>query len=435
MGIPGCRDRGKRCIIRGMDSSSQAKKERPRGFVPEPFEYHEVVELDIETLTNLGQGLGRIHNWVVMVPFCLPGEKVRARIFRNKSNYSEADLLEVLQPSPHRVDPACPLFTECGGCQYQHLAYPEQLAWKESQVREIYQRIGGLENPPVLSTHPSPRQYGYRSKLTPHWEKPRRGEQPGAIGFLRYGNRRQILDVPQCSIATEAINAELPAARQALRESYSKRGKKPKGGTLMLRDVMEGVVTRTDEVVTERVGDFSFQFRAGDFFQNNPFILPELVEAVGRAADVEGMDFLVDAYCGTGLFAISLSRRFERVAGVEIAASAVQWATNNAAINRVNNCEFSVGSAEAIFESVTFPPAQTVFIVDPPRKGCDSVFLNQLFAFRPHRVVYVSCDPSTQARDIKACLENGYRLLEVEPFDLFPQTRHIESLAVLERGE
>lgn len=195
---------------------------------------------------------------------------------------------------------------------------------------------------------------------------------------------------------------------------------------------MEGVVTDPKAVVTERVGQFTFQFRAGEFFQNNPFILPELVEAVGAIAAHPEIHYLVDTYCGSGLFAISLHQRFEQVMGIEISASSIQWAINNAALNQVSNCDFQIGSSEAIFESIPFPSAQSIVIIDPPRKGCDLEFLQQLLAFRPRRIAYVSCDPSTQARDVKHCREAGYRLVQVEPFDLFPQTRHIEALAFLE---
>lgn len=417
-----------------MNSEGQDQKTTPRGFVPDPFPYHREVDVEIETLTNLGLGLGRVDGWVVMVPFALPGEKVRARIFRNRANFSEGDLLEILRPSPQRVEPRCPLFTECGGCQYQHFEYEGQLQWKTGQVRELLQRLAGLDDPPVHPAHGSPRTYGYRSKLTPHWDRPGKDGRVGPIGFLRFGQRKQLVDVPSCPIATERINEALPDAREDVRAGKTGRRKKARGGTLLLRQAEEGVVLESDKVITERVGRRVFQFRAGDFFQNNPYILPDLVEWVAGQAAVPGVRFLLDAYCGTGLFALCLSDRFERVAGVEISASSIQWAINNAAINRVKNAEFHSGSAEAIFASVDFPPGETAVILDPPRKGCDRSFLEQLFRFGPRRVVYVSCDPATQARDIREMTAAGYALLNVQPFDLFPQTRHIESVATLERS-
>ncbi|HTB62998.1 MAG TPA: TRAM domain-containing protein, partial [Opitutales bacterium] len=204
----------------------------PLNFNPKPYAYHEEITLEISTLTNLGVGLGRINGWVVMVPFALPGETIRARVFRNRPNYSEADVVEVLTPSLARRKPECPLFGECGGCQYQHLAYEEQLAWKQRQVREVLAKLGGLPEAEVRATHPSPRLYHYRSKLTPHYEPPRHnGAFP--IGFLRAGTRRSLLDVPQCPIATEAVNAALPAVRADL-TARSKNIRR--NGSLLLRE-------------------------------------------------------------------------------------------------------------------------------------------------------------------------------------------------------
>lgn len=402
--------------------------EAPKNFHPEPYGYHEELELSIDSLTNLGVGLGRMDGWVVMVPFSLPGERVRARVFRNRPNFSEADLLEVLEPSPDRVDPVCPLFGTCGGCQYQQLSYPAQLRWKQSQVTEILERIGGISEE-VLLPIGSPKEYGYRSKITPHYQRWQEGGD-FPIGFLRSGQRNRIVDVPQCPIATEAINEELPELRASIRKT-SPKGKKKKGATLLLRETMEGVVTNPKELVTERVGKRAFQFRAGEFFQNNPFILQRFADYVsGQAAN--GSRFLIDAYCGAGLFSLTAASSFERVVGIEVSAAAVTLAESNAAINGIQNAEFRTGEAEAIFLDVAdLPSAETSVIIDPPRRGCDEVFLRQLADFKPARIVYVSCDPSTQARDLKILKDAGYHIEEIQPFDLFPQTRHIENVVTL----
>lgn len=398
----------------------------PKNFIPEPFAYHQEVELHIDDLSNLGEGVGRIDGWVVMVPFALPGERVRVRIWRNKKNYSDADLVEVLDASPDRVEPPCPIFGECGGCQYQHLSYEAQLAWKTRQIRELLRRIGGIEAE-VEPCHGSPKTYGYRSKITPHFDRPRHGEI-GPIGFQRYANRSTI-DVPQCPIASPAINAALPAARAEIRATVAKRRK---GGTLLMRDSRDGVTNDNREILTETVGDRVFQFVAGEFFQNNPHILPDLV---GHALDqAEGPRFLVDAYCGVGVFGICGASRFEKVTGVELNATAISLARANAQINQVKNVDFVIGEAEAIFAHLTFPGTESAVILDPPRRGCDRLFLSQLFAFGPARIVYVSCGPDTQARDLRDILEAGYAIERVQPFDLFPQTRHIENVVTLVRG-
>lgn len=400
--------------------------EIPKNFNPTPFKYHEELELRIDTLTNLGLGLGRVDNWVVMVPFVLPGELVRVRVYRNFKNYSDADLVEVLEASAHRVVPKCRLFGVCGGCQYQNFVYSEQLLWKQQQVREIFQKLAGVDVE-VNATIPSPREYFYRSKITPHFSKPREG-QDLAIGFLKNGGRNQIVDVPECPIATENINGALGAQRDKVRLV---RKKLKKGGTLLLRAAQEGVITDNNALVSEKVGDLVFQFLAGDFFQNNPYILPEMVNYVIAQAKAGGCRYLIDAYCGVGMFGLSAAGDFERVVGIEVNKAAVKAAQHNAKINKIENCEFVVGQAEAIFGTVAFPGEETAVIIDPPRKGCDQAFIDQLAVFSPRRIVYISCEPSTQARDLKILLELGYKLSAVQPLDLFPQTRHIENVITL----
>jgi tRNA/tmRNA/rRNA uracil-C5-methylase (TrmA/RlmC/RlmD family) len=432
-------------------------------FNDQPFAYHQEIELEITTLTNLGSGLGRValpetppqatsHSplttrplggWVVMVPFTLPGERVRVRVFRNQKNFSEADVIEVLTPSTHRVTPKCPIFGRCGGCQYQHLAYVEQLAWKQRQVAELLQHMAGVEFPvaPVIA---SPREFGYRSKITPHFAAPRHEGGRGAgggwrvaaefpVGFLRQGTRFDIVDVPHCDIATDAINARLPVVRSNVRIRAA-AGEFARGATLLLRDASGEVTIDYDAIVTETVDGLKLRFLARDFFQNNPFILPAFTSYVRTQAAASGARFLVDAYCGSGLFALTAAPAFERVAGVEISESSVRFAQQNAGANGIPNAVFQAGDAAAIFAGLEFPPADTAVIIDPPRKGCDESFLHQLFAFGPRTVVYVSCDPATQMRDLAHFLAAGYKLTAVQPFDLFPQTRHLECVITLQRG-
>jgi tRNA/tmRNA/rRNA uracil-C5-methylase (TrmA/RlmC/RlmD family) len=544
-------------------------------FNDQPFPYHAEIELEISTLTNLGSGLGRVDlpgsqlsapdslltqprsGWVVMVPFTLPGERVRARVFRNHKNFSEADLVAVLTPSPHRVAPACPLFARCGGCQYQHLAYAEQLAWKQRQVAELLRHMAGLADFPVAPVVPSPRELGYRSKITPHFNPPRAarggehrrpGEElraesgepdtenrgpsaermareraahspsappvarlsavnsqlsapaaPPPIGFLRQGTRFDVVDVPRCPIATDAINEKLPEVRARV-HARAAAGEIVRGATLLLRDASGVVTTDYDAIITETIAQpasetgrgsegrgslasdaaaaapddgtahrapppansdlqlstsplqlaasaaaapLTLRFLARDFFQNNPFILPAFTAYVRAQAAASGARFLVDAYCGSGLFALSAASAFERVAGIELSESSVRFARANAAANAIANATFTAGDAAQIFAGLpalatpetpdAFAPAATAVVIDPPRKGCDENFLRQLFAYAPRAVVYVSCDPATQMRDLRTFLAAGYTLTAAQPFDLFPQTRHLECVLTLVR--
>ncbi len=401
----------------------------PKKFVPTPFEYHQEIELRIDSLTNLGAGVGRLDGWVVFVPFALPGELVRARVFRNDKNFSQADLVEVMEPSPDRVVPGCPIFGECGGCQYQHLTYGKQLAWKTRQVGELMKHMAAITFP-VNDCLSSDQIWYYRSKITPHFEKAQDGNL-GPIGFLACGRRSQLVDVPQCPISMEAINRELPAIRAELR---ARANTFKRGATVLLRATEGRVETDPKAVAMERVGDLKFRFLAGDFFQNNPFILPLFTGYVADRAAAGGVKYLVDAYCGSGLFSLTLARRFEKVAGVEVSETSCEWARRNAEANDISNARFLTASAEAIFGEIDFPAEETAVVIDPPRKGCTPEFLEQLISFGPARVIYVSCDPATQARDLKQLSEGGYRLEDVQPFDLFPHTRHLECVMTLVRG-
>ncbi len=398
----------------------------PKKFHPHPFAYHQEIEVHVDSLTNLGDGVARVDGWVVFIPFTLPGERVRARVHRNDKNCSRADLIEVLEASPDRVMPRCALFGQCGGCQYQHLAYARQLEWKSRQVGELLRHMAGMEFP-VEACVPSPREWHYRSKITPHFDRPRDGVAM-AIGFLPNGRRSGVIDVPECPIAMEEINAALPAARAAVRGRAHKRG-----GTLLLRAAAGGVESHPSAVVTEFVGRVRFDFLAGDFFQNNPYLLPAFTGHVAEEASRGGARFLVDAYCGSGLFSLTLAERFEQVAGVELSETAVKRARHNAATNGIANARFLTAPAEAIFAEVGFPPAATAVVIDPPRKGCSAEFLDQLVGFGPARVVYVSCDPATQIRDLATLRGAGFRLEKVQPFDLFPHTRHLECVMTLTR--
>jgi 23S rRNA (uracil1939-C5)-methyltransferase/tRNA (uracil-5-)-methyltransferase len=401
-------------------------RQPPKKFVPTPFAYHQELTLTIETLTNLGHGIARVDGWVVMVPFALPGERVIARVYRNHKNYSDAELVQVLEASPHRVPPPCPIFGQCGGCQYQNLHYQEQLAWKRQQVAELLKHMARIEHEvePVI---PSPVQYGYRSKITPHFAPPKDGHIT-EIGFLADSSRYRIVDVPHCYIAMPELNAKLTEVRDDAR-AHASRYKR--AATLLLRASQGEVLTQSSQTAVEIVDGIRFEFQAGDFFQNNPFILPAFVQHVAAEAKSSGARFLLDAYCGSGLFALSCARHFEQVTGVEISESSVAKAKHNAEINHITNAHFMAGSAERIFANVAHPASETAVIVDPPRAGCGDSFISQLTEFAPRSIVYVSCNPATQMRDLVKFTEAGYSLRKVQPFDLFPQTRHLECVVTL----
>ena len=283
--------------------------------------------------------------------------------------------------------------------------------------------------PPAASLIPEPGTLNPE----PGTRNPPPAAPPFPIGFLRQGSRFDIVDVPRCEIATEAINARLGEVRAEV-QARARRGEFKRGATLLLREAGGVVTTDFAATITETVGALKLHFLARDFFQNNPFILPAFAGYVRTQAAASGARFLVDAYCGSGLFALSAAPAFERVAGIEISETAVQFARQNAAANGIANATFQAGDAAAIFAGLAFPPGETGVVIDPPRKGCDDSFLRQLFAYGPRAVVYVSCDPATQMRDLRHFLVAGYALTAVQPFDLFPQTRHLECVITLKRA-
>ena len=330
------------------------------------------------------------------------------------------------------VAPRCALFGQCGGCQLQHVPYEEQLAWKTAEVRRLFADALPDDAVDVSPCVGSPRTYGYRSKLTPHFPRPRDGRAL-SIGFLRVGLPPRTIDVPRCPLATDAINERLTTARA---EVAANLGAYKRGASLLLRDAASGVTTDFRAVITEEVGELRLQFRAGDFFQNNPYLLPRLVAHVAAEARAAGARLLVDAYCGSGLLALAAAPGFERVVGVEVSPSSVRWAGENAARNGRANCTFLAADASRIFADLPadVAGAAAAAIVDPPRKGCSPQFLAQLVAFGPRTIVYVSCNPETQVRDLIPLRAAGYRVARVQPFDMFPQTRHLECVATLGRS-
>jgi len=406
-----------------------------------------IVDVTISGLDHEGRGHGRVAPTValaeasaagagaaqplVRVPFTLPGDRVRARVWRSgrggghSASELEADLLEVLEPAADRIAPPCRLFGVCAGCQLQHLPYLRQLAFKTGVVRDLVAGLGVADKEGECNG--SPRELGYRSKITPHHERPRPG-QPLAIGFLRVGGHRHVVDVESCPLATDAINARLPQLRAEIAAAAATR---TRGASFLVREASSGVTTDPDARVTERIGGLALEFFAREFFQNNPFLLPTLVAFVVDAAASDGAKALVDTYCGSGLFALAAATRFEQVTGVEVSPGAVAAARENATRNHIGNARFVTADAARIFSEFDGPGGAAAVIIDPPRKGCGQPFLEQLIAFGPRTVVYVSCNPEAMARDLGHLMRAGYVVRALQPFDMFPQTRHIECVAVL----
>ncbi|KAK4228312.1 hypothetical protein QBC38DRAFT_389012 [Podospora fimiseda] len=461
-----------------------------------------IVELEVVELSSTGDGLatlkGAESKHIYAVPFSVPGDVVKAKVYRHNldKGYSTADFIGVVTPSEIRDDKRiqCKYFGTCSGCQFQMLDYAEQLKRKREIVVKAFRNFSELESgkvPEVLETIGSPLQYEYRTKLTPHFDGPpgnmRRGpKKPWTevppVGFTPKSSR-QVLDIEDCPIATDAVRKGLRDERERLKKEF---GKYTKGATILLRESTErvkkplpegfvppeGVVTAEEEKwvdyktcvtdnnaqSTEYIDDFVFTNPAGSFFQNNNSILPPFTEYIRQHVlppAEEGkkpIKNLIDAYSGSGLFTITQSALFPGGSiGIDIADKSIAYARKNAGLNglKEEQCRFIAADAPELFKSVeVYDPDETVVILDPPRKGCDSSFLRQLLKFAPRRVVYVSCNVHTQARDVGVLVRGEvegtmvdeedrkkvkYEIESIRGFDFFPQTGHVEGVAVLNR--
>ncbi len=366
--------------------------------------------LTIQDIAFGGEGVGRVNELVVFVPFVLVGEEVEVEITEVKKTFARARLRQVLKASPQRVTPPCPYFGECGGCQYQHIDYPAQLDIKRKQIADLFERIGGFSPSVVMPVAPCPQPYGYRNRIMvrSQWDKFKQGLN---LGFLRHDNRL-VVDIEACRIAEPALNEQLKQVRAH---------PPPKGGLkVVLRVMPEGWDVPPDS-----------------FFQNNFFLLPKLVETARERIVHHGSRYLIDAYCGVGFFSIELADAVERYVGIEVDEMAIGAARRNARRRQRTNGQFLVGRTEHLLPQVlaALAPEATTLLLDPPRTGCQPQSLELLRQTRPGQILYVSCHPATLARDLNVlCAQSVFELKQVTPLDMFPQTQHVECVADVRAG-
>ena len=369
------------------------------------------ITLNIHDLAFGGEGVGRIDDFVVFVPFVIVGETVEVEITEVKKNFARAKLLRVITPAPERVTPECRYFTQCGGCQYQHIEYSAQLRFKHKQIADLFERFGKISREKVAPVIACPSPYGYRNRIMirSQWNGP---AKKLVIGFIRADNNF-VEDIEECKIAEPAISEQIKQVRA---------NPPPKGGIkVVLRIPPEGWNVPPDS-----------------FFQNNFFLLPKLVETVREMLRSSGTKHLVDLYCGVGFFGIEMADAVESFVGVELDQLAIRSARKNAEERKITNGEFIPAAVEEILpeQLQKFSPAATTVILDPPRKGCWPETLRLLRETRPAQVIYVSCHPATMARDLNIlCADGVFELARVQPLDMFPQTQHVECVADLRAGQ
>ncbi len=363
--------------------------------------------LVIEDIAFGGEGVGRIEDFVVFVPFVLVGEVVEVEIVEVKKRFARARLARIERASPERVRPVCRYFTDCGGCQYQHIDYAAQLRLKHKQICDLFQRIGGQDPGVIAPVIPCPQPYGYRNRIMirSQWDKFKQGLN---IGFIRADNRL-VVDIEECKIAEPALNEQIRQVRAH---------PPPKGGIK----------------VVLRIAPDGWELPRDSFFQNNFFLLPRLVETVRECLRRGGARFLLDAYCGVGFFSVELGNMVEAFAGVELDQLAVKAARLNAASRGLRNGEFLTGRVEELLPGLMerFSAPASAVLIDPPRTGCLPETLALLRPASPRQIIYISCHPATMARDLNILCSGGvYELAQVVPLDMFPQTAHVECVADL----
>ncbi|KAI5289523.1 tRNA(m5U54)methyltransferase [Ascosphaera aggregata] len=479
-------------------------------------------EVTITEISSTGDGLALspAGDHVYVVPFTTAGDVVKIKVVRTMDTYSTTDLLEVIKPSTLRDDSriSCQYFGRCSGCQLQMLKYSDQLVHKRKIIEKAFKNFSGLVPelvPTVGDTIGSPLQYGYRTKLTPHFPKPeKKGEGEvqtkviPPIGF-NYKGRQAVLDIEDCPLGTDIVRLGLKSERKRVIEQLDTY---KLGATLLLREstrripkenvgespiegesqqsdsnkplfwdsswstkgaVTSDIIRRsTDAYIEEErcvtgqtatsyeyVDNYVFQNKAGQFFQNNNSILtpftqyirdnslpPSNVTDTSTAADptsatIQKIKYLLDAYSGSGLFTVTLSPLFISSLGIDISAPGIEAARKNAQMNNLPHTGFAAADAADLFKDIPYPADRTLLVIDPPRKGCGTNFLQQMMDYAPARVVYVSCNVHTQARDIGVLVRGEgndkgvkYEIESIRGFDFFPQTGHVESVAVLNKA-
>ena len=377
--------------------------------IPNALAVGQKLILTVSDIAFGGEGVARAENFVVFIPFVALGEVVEVKLTEVKKNFGRAQLVRVITPSPNRVTPPCTYFGQCGGCQYQHIAYDAQLLIKHKQITDLFDRVGGFPAALIDPVIPCPQPFGYRNRIMirSQWNKTL---QKLEVGYLRHDNNF-VVSIDECKIAEPALNEQIKLVRA---------NPPHKGGLkVALRIAAEG-----------------WQVPRDSFFQNNFFLLPKLVATVRARLLDSGAKHLVDAYCGVGFFSVELADLVESYAGVEIDMQAIKAARNNAAGRNRTNGDFIIGPTEELLPTLLnrFSAEKTCVILDPPRTGCAPKGIQQLRELRPAQLIYVSCHPATLARDLQLlCADGVYKLEKVVPLDMFPQTQHVECVADLRR--
>lgn len=405
-------------------------------------------DITLEKLTYGGEAMGRLPDGrAVFVPFGLPGENVRVELTEDRKNFARGKLLEVIQAAPQRIQAKCKHFGLCGGCHYQNLSYENQLQAKTEILSDQLKRIGKIENPPVKPMVPSPLEWNYRNHVQFHLTA------EGKLGFIN-SKGNSSFPIEECHLPETSIDTFWPELqfesnrdieRVSLRAGQHEEllvvleSESPETPELEIEaDVSvvhlfdeHAVVMAGQDYLTLNILDKDFHVSAASFFQINTLMAEKMIQHLITCLPVSSSSTLLDVYCGVGLFSKFFASKCERVIGIESSKSACEDFEIN--LDEFDNVELYEGAAEEILPALA---RQIVYlshmIIDPPRAGVEKQTLDAILLIKPQVIAYVSCDPATLARDAARLIVGGYRLAEVTPFDLFPQTYHIESISIFE---
>ena len=394
-----------------------------------------------------GDALARLPDGrAVFIPYALPDEQLQIRLVEEKERYARGEISEIIKPSPHRIEPRCPHFQECGGCHYQHIPYPEQLLIKESILLDQFRRVGKLDSAPVKPIQPSPSPWNYRNHLQFHIA------EDGRLGFLKHRSN-EIVTIQECHLPEESLNEIWPSFKLEFIPGLDRVSLRAGDGgqdalvlfesqgqemfefsvDLPLSAVLQGpggeIVLSGDDFTVIPVLDFPFVVSAGAFFQINTQVTEILVKKILEILPLESDMVCLDVYCGVGLFSAFLAPRVKKVIGIESSPSACEDYLYNLA--EFENVELYDLPAEEVMPELDLSP--DIILLDPPRAGLSTTVLDSVVNLGPDLIAYISCDPATLARDIQRLSKKGYALEESTPIDMFPQTYHIESLNLLQR--
>lgn len=426
------------------------------------------MKLFIERLGVNGEGVAHHKGYTVFVDGALPGEEVHAHVYERHKSYGRATIVELLKTSPFRAKPACPLFSKCGGCQLMHLEYQKQLEAKRQKVVDALERIGKLTDFTVLPCEPSPSSFHYRNKI----QLPM--DENGRLGLFAR-NTHEIVPIEDCLIHSDLgqrafehvqriISQYIPKVTENLRHVLIKTGVhtsqvlvilvtredqlltdlgveimkampeikgvvqniNPKEGNVILSDRFETLAGQG--YIEERLSGLVFKISPASFFQVNPAQAEKLYQKALELAGLEGKEVVLDAYCGVGTLSLFLAQRAKEVIGVECVKEAIIDAEHNSRLNGISNVAFQCAQTEKFVSSLK---KVDVAVLNPPRKGCERAVLEALVRLKTPRIVYISCDSATLARDLQFLCQNGYRVDIIQPFDMFPQTAHVETIVNL----